>query len=81
MRETINSPNHYKGKKYECIDIMLETQGTDATMEFCILNAFKYIYRFRSKNGLEDIKKAKWYIDKYIELANEIQVDLEGYMQ
>lgn len=69
MRETVNHPNHYKGSKFECIDVMLETQGTDATMEFCILNAFKYLYRFRGKNGLEDIKKAKWYIDKYIELA------------
>ena len=70
--ETVNHPQHYNGK-YECIDIMVDSQGREATMEFCILNAFKYLYRFRGKNGLEDIEKAKWYIDKDLELANEIK--------
>ena len=32
-------------------------------------NALKYIYRHRNKNGVEDIKKADWYLKKYIELA------------
>ena len=70
--EAVNHPQHYNGK-FECIDIMVDSQGRLATMEFCILNAFKYLYRFRDKNGIEDIEKAKWYIDKYLELANEIK--------
>ena len=48
---------------------MLEIFGVEAVKTFCLLNAFKYNYRTGNKNGLEDIKKAKWYIDKYIELS------------
>ena len=38
-------------------------------MDFCVCNALKYIYRHRNKNGVEDIKKADWYLKKYLELA------------
>ena len=38
----------------------------------CICNAFKYLYRHNRKNGIEDIKKAKWYIDKYIEIKEGV---------
>lgn len=47
---------------------MLESQGEEATKAFYICNAFKYLYRQRRKGGVEDIKKAKWYLDKYLEL-------------
>ena len=67
--DVVNHPSHYESGKFECIDVMLETQGKEAVMGFCLCNAFKYIYRHKRKNGIEDIKKAKWYIDKYIELA------------
>lgn len=64
-------PPHYESGKFECIDVMLETQGEDSVKAFCLCNAFKYLYRHNGKNGLEDIKKAKWYIDKYIKLSEE----------
>lgn len=67
--DTVNHPHHYCTGKYECIDVMIEIFGVEAVKTFCLLNAFKYIYRHNNKNGLEDIKKAKWYIDKYIELS------------
>ena len=60
VNDNVNHPSHYETGSFECIDVMLETQGKDA---------FKYIYRHNNKNGLEDIQKAKWYIDKYIELS------------
>ena len=69
----VNHPEHYNKNGYECIDIMLATQGLEATLGFCICNAFKYIYRHNSKNGIEDIKKAKWYIDKYLDLKENYQ--------
>lgn len=69
MSDTINHPKHYNAGKYECIDVMLETQGTESTMNFCICNAFKYLWRHNGKNGVEDIKKARWYLDAYIELS------------
>lgn len=69
VADVVNHPSHYETGKFECIDVMLETQGKEAVMDFCMCNAFKYLYRHRRKNGVEDIKKAKWYINKYIELA------------
>ena len=69
----VNHPDHYKTGKIECIDVMLETQGVEAVINFCVLNAFKYLYRHRNKNGIEDIQKAKWYLDKAIELAGKEQ--------
>lgn len=67
--DVVNHPSHYETGTFECIDVMLETQGKDAVLNFCVCNAFKYLYRHKRKNGVEDIKKAKWYINKYIELS------------
>ena len=66
--DNVNHPSHYETGKFECIDVMIETQGIEAVKNFCICNAFKYLYRAKKKNGLEDYKKAKWYLEKYIEL-------------
>lgn len=69
MPDNVNHPEHYESGQFECIDVMIETQGTEAVQDFCICNAFKYLYRHRRKNGVEDIKKAQWYLNKYIELS------------
>ena len=69
--EEINHPDRYAGGKFECIDVMLDVFGADAVKHFCILNAFKYIWRAEKKNGVEDIKKAVWYLNKYIELGGD----------
>ena len=69
--DNVNHPSHYETGKFECIDVMIETQGIEAVKNFCICNAFKYLYRAKKKNGLEDYKKAQWYIKKYIELEGE----------
>lgn len=66
--ESVVHPYHYNQGKYECIDVMLETFGKEATKNFCLLNAFKYIWRTGEKNGIEDIKKARFYLDFYISL-------------
>ena len=63
-------PNHYKNKKPEPIDVIV---GWDLNfIEGCII---KYISRYKDKNGLEDLYKAKWYMDKLIEL--KIKEDLD----
>lgn len=69
--DVVNHPSHYETGKFECIDVMLETQGLEATKNFCVCNAFKYIYRHKLKNGDEDIKKAIWYLNKYLELEDD----------
>lgn len=69
--DNVNHPSHYETGKFECIDVMIETQGVEAVKHFCLCNAFKYLYRHNGKNGVEDIKKARWYIDKYLELEGD----------
>lgn len=70
-KEEINHPDRYKSGKFECIDVMLDVFGADAVKHFCILNAFKYLWRAEKKNGVEDIKKAVWYLNKFIELGGD----------
>lgn len=69
--DNVNHPKHYETGKFECIDVMVETQGVEAVKNFCICNAFKYVYRHKYKNGVEDVKKAIWYLNKFVELENE----------
>jgi len=70
--DIVNHPSHYESGKFECIEVMEEALGIDNVKGFCLCNAFKYIYRHRRKNGDEDIKKAQWYLNKYLELVEGI---------
>lgn len=45
MTDNVNHPAHYETGKFECIEVMLETQGVEAVLNFCQCNAFKYLYR------------------------------------
>ena len=65
------NPAHYMSyykDGIDCITAMKHAFGIEATAIFCKLNAFKYIWRETSKNGVEDCKKAVWYLNKYLEL-------------
>ena len=73
--DMVNAPPHYCTGPFECIDVMTEIFGANAVQNFCLCNAFKYLYRTKRKNGLEDIKKAQWYLNKYIELEGEKNED------
>lgn len=68
--DAVNHPAHYETGKFECIDVMIETQGKESVEEYCLCAAFKYLYRHKRKNGIEDIKKARWYLDKYLEMKD-----------
>ena len=65
------NPAHYMSyykDGIDCISAMKHAFGNEAVVDFCICNAFKYIWRHMSKNGMQDIEKAIWYLNKYIEL-------------
>lgn len=66
--DVVNNPEHYCSGGIECIDAMEAAFGTHAVKDFCRCNAFKYVFRCMRKNGIEDLKKAQWYINKLIEL-------------
>lgn len=67
-KEKVNHPSHYNQGGAECIEVMIETQGVEAVKNFCVCNAFKYLWRHNQKNGIEDLKKSLWYLDKFFEL-------------
>lgn len=69
--DSVNHPSHYETGKFECIEVMEEALGRDVVKGFCIGNAFRYLYRAKRKNGLEDMKKARWYLDKVISMEEE----------
>ena len=77
MEDIVNHPNHYETGTIECFDVIVESQGIIAAMDFCACNALKYIYRHRRKNGREDMEKAQWYISKWLTLC-EAQTSKEG---
>lgn len=67
MAEQVNHPSHYcKAGRKECIVEMEEKYGIPATVGFCLMNAYKYLYRAGDKadNSYEqDRNKARWYFD------------------
>lgn len=71
MSEKVNHPKHYKTDRFECIEVMRDVFGLQATQNFCLLNVFKYLWRDGKKEGTPDILKAKWYFEKFFELDDE----------
>ena len=69
MADTVNHPAHYNipGRK-ECIEEMIDRFGVEAVISFCRLNVYKYRYRAKLKNGVEDLNKADWYEAKAKEM-------------
>ena len=69
MSDPVNHPSHYETGGIECFDAIVASQGTYAAMSFCLCNAFKYIWRCKHKGKpVEDIEKAIWYLNKYLEI-------------
>ena len=73
--DDINHPDRYAGGRYECIDVMVDVFGVQAVKDFCKLNAFKYLWREEKKGGIEDAKKAIWYLEKFIELGEKMTLN------
>lgn len=70
----INHPAHYRTKNgMETIDVIEafteDLHGADATNTG---NVLKYMCRWNKKNGVEDLKKARWYLNRLIE-AHEFE--------
>lgn len=63
----VNHPSHYTHGKIETIDKIEDVLGLEGFQAYCVGNAIKYLDRYKLKNGFEDIKKAKRYLEFYIE--------------
>ena len=64
--DMVNSPPHYNKTGIECIDAIRAATG-DGYEYYLQGNIMKYLWRYRYKNGTEDLKKAQWYLTKLIE--------------
>ena len=69
--DNVNSPSHYGAGKIECIEYLEDFLTNEEFIGYLRGNIGKYLHRWRYKNGLEDLKKAQWYLNKLIEKVEE----------
>ena len=70
--DMVNHPSHYTQGGIECIDALKAATVSKTGIEaVCTANAIKYLWRYEEKNGIEDVKKARWYIDRLIRELEE----------
>lgn len=67
MADAVNHPQHYNQNGVETIETIKNSMSQEGFRGYLIGNIIKYICRFPFKNGLQDLEKAKWYLDKLIE--------------
>lgn len=69
--DNVNHPQHYQANGIETIDVIEAwTKDLDGIVAVCAANVIKYISRWNKKNGIEDLKKAQWYLNKLIEVLS-----------
>jgi len=65
--DAVDHPNHYNDGSIECIDAIQAALTEEEFIGFCKGNAMKYIWREQLKNGMEDLQKAAWYLNRATE--------------
>lgn len=63
LNDSVNHPSHYTQGSIETIDYMESCLSPEEFCGGCKMNVLKYVSREKHKNGLEDLKKARWYLD------------------
>ena len=70
IKDNVNHPSHYTQGAIECIDAIKEaTKGLFGIEAVCTANIIKYVWRWKFKNGVEDLRKADWYLQRLIKEA------------
>lgn len=82
----VNHPAHYNQGGTETIDIIAEVaqNASDGFSGFLVGNIIKYICRYNAKNGVEDLEKARWYLNKLISHTKEVKEllrDIDRYIE
>ncbi|MGN9977918.1 DUF3310 domain-containing protein [Staphylococcus aureus] len=66
-QDNVNHSKHYNFGKIEVIDFIDQvTENYKHSLAYYIGNVIKYVSRAPIKNGIEDLKKAKWYLERAI---------------
>ena len=72
--DMVNHPKHYTQGNIECIDALkAATVGKRGIEAVCVANVIKYLWRYEEKNGIEDVRKAKFYIERLLKELEESQ--------
>jgi hypothetical protein len=71
LDDNVNHPMHYTQGSIECIDAMEAALGKEGLRAYCKGACLKYLWRTDFKNGVEDLKKCAWYLQKLIEISEE----------
>jgi len=67
--DNVNHPSHYQGSNgIETIECIEASMTTDAFKGYIKGNVIKYIMRYENKNGVEDLFKAQWYLNRLIDI-------------
>ena len=69
--DMINNPNHYNNGAIECIDAIEQSMTLEGFRGYLKGNVQKYVWRYESKGGLQDLMKAHWYLNKLISVTEE----------
>lgn len=72
MSDAVNHPLHYTKGNVECIDAIRASMTPRAFAGYCKGNVMKYIFRYEEKGGVEDLGKARVYLDWLIETEADI---------
>jgi hypothetical protein len=65
--DVVNSPPHYTAGGIEAIDAIKAAVSTAPPVQAVfVANILKYVWRYREKNGKQDLLKARWYLDELI---------------
>lgn len=72
MTDEINHPQHYTNGEIECIDAIRASMAADAFAGYLRGNCMKYLWRYKHKGGLQDLRKGEFYLKALIELEKDI---------
>ena len=80
-KDMVNHPDHYMSETgLEAIDVIeaftFDLTGIEAV---CTGNALKYLCRWKKKNGLQDLKKAEWYLNRLIKHVELLEYENGGH--
>ena len=71
LNDPVNHPTHYTQGGIECIEALKAALGFEGFKSYCRGNIIKYLWRTEHKNKVQDLKKARWYLDRLIEESEQ----------
>jgi hypothetical protein len=74
MHNSVNSPDHYSFGSIECIEALEACSSNEGFCAHLKLTAIAYLWRYEKKGGVEDLKKAQWYLERLIAIVETEEV-------